>query len=303
MNQDTTYLTERLRDAYEIEMSETTHSRQISAISAALKEQPTRVPAGAPLGASLRRRFAAVLAAATIFTPVAVAVAAEGTIPGDVLYPVKQVTEEVRSVFDPTIAARHRVEEANEMHQMGFPLVEVQRVLIDADNAITEAGEPVELRMRLIALMSGMGMDDIADGMSETRRTEAPPVPGGTHETPGANDDESQGTTPGHQEPSADRVSPGSQYQDMTSGDMSGQDEMTGDTTTPTGDMSGQDEMTGDTNHDTTTPTGDIGSLNHGSTPPTTNGDASGSWDGNEDGSGTGHDGGGEGDSGGSWNP
>jgi hypothetical protein len=303
MNQDNTYLADRLRGAFEIEMSETTRTRQISAISTALKDRPTQVPATLPIGASLRRRFAAVVAAVTILTPVAAAVAAESSIPGDVLYPIKQVSEDVRSVFDPSIQARHRLDEASEMHQTGFPLVEVQRVLTDADNAIAEAGEPAELRIRLTAMMSAIGIDAMGDARTETRRDAVPlvpltpPVSPRTQGTPGADQGEIHGTTPDHRDPSASRMPPGSRYQDMMAdGDASDQDKATSDTshdnTTVTGDTSDHDTMTGNT-----------GTSNHESTPPKTAGDSSGSRDGNEDSSGTGHDGRNDGDAHGSWSP
>ncbi|MCL1587190.1 MAG: hypothetical protein M3092_02145 [Actinomycetia bacterium] len=312
MNRNNTDLTERLRSAYEIEMSDATRSSQISAISAALKDAPEHAPAAPSIASAWRRRYAAVLAAATIFTPAAAAVAAEGTIPGDVLYPLKQVTEDVRSVFDPTLAARHRVEEANEMHQMGFPLSEIERIITDADSAIIEAGEPPELRSRLIELMSAMGMDHMEEDMMGAGRKGTPPESSTPDGMSGANSDQMFSTSPGHRDPSIGRIDSGSRYQDMMTDDAGDRRSMTDsagyEDDMMMGDMSGRDEMTGDTsgentNHDDGTASNDSQVSDHESSPPTTTWDSGGSWDSGQDDTDSSHDGGGERGSDGSWSP
>ncbi|MCL1601065.1 MAG: hypothetical protein M3112_05970 [Actinomycetia bacterium] len=161
-------LSERLGAAFEIEMTDEVRTRQLSAISGALLERPSEVLSSPSLLTHWRRRLAALVAATAIFAPAAVAVAAEGTLPGDVLYPVKQITEEVRSVVDPMIIATHRIDEADRMHEMGFPLDKLEIVLIKADNAVMKVGDPEMLRSRLADVRERMGMDHAVEEMSES---------------------------------------------------------------------------------------------------------------------------------------
>ncbi len=153
-------LTARLQGAYRIEMTDDTRHRQLSTISAALKTPPVATSGVAvPVSLRLRRRLAALVAVATVLSPAAVAVAAETSVPGDALYPVKQITEDLRSVVDPTVAARHRLDEADAMHDRGFSDTDVERVLREADTAIVDAGDPPDLRSRWMEARDRMGMD------------------------------------------------------------------------------------------------------------------------------------------------
>ncbi len=90
-----------------VEVDAETMDRQLATIGDALAEPP---PAPPQQRRSWRYRLAPVAAALTLFAPAA-AVAAESSIPGDVLYPIKQVTEHVRTWFDADIAVDHRLEE------------------------------------------------------------------------------------------------------------------------------------------------------------------------------------------------
>jgi hypothetical protein len=63
-----------------------------------------------------RRRLVAMLLVATLgLLPVGMAVAAESSLPGDPLYPIKRATEAVRSLVDSDITAEHRVAELEEL--------------------------------------------------------------------------------------------------------------------------------------------------------------------------------------------
>ena len=164
MKHDHDQLGDRLRAAYRIEMSDQTRQRQLAAISSALKEAPAITHAATPAAARWRTRLAALVAAATVFTPAAVAVAAESSLPGDPLYPVKQVTEDLRAVIDPTIVARHRLDEAERMHDRDRPVTDIVVILDEADRAITDAGDPPDLRDRWMDMTDRMGHDsDTAD--------------------------------------------------------------------------------------------------------------------------------------------
>jgi hypothetical protein len=72
-------------------------------------DEALRLPVESP---SRWRRWLAGLTSALLVSAPAAAVAAEGSMPGDLLYPVKLATEWVLSPFDDAIEARHRVEEA-----------------------------------------------------------------------------------------------------------------------------------------------------------------------------------------------
>lgn len=183
MTMDDRQLTERLESAYRIELTDDIRHRQLSAISSALEAPPVVVDAAPPASMRLRRRFAAIVAAITVLSPAAVAVAAEGSLPGDTLYPVKQVTEDLRSMVDPTIAARHRLEEADRMHEAGFPPAIVRDVLSEADDAITVAGDPPDLRIRWMDARDRMDVSHGTDGIAGTPPDEGgqitPPAQGG----------------------------------------------------------------------------------------------------------------------------
>jgi len=240
MTHDELHLSERLQAAFEVEMSDETRKRHLSVISAALKEQPSRVPTVHPLAAHWRRRFAALVAAATIFTPAAVAVAAEGALPGDTLYSVKQMTEDLRSVIDPTIAARHRIDEADRMHEAGFPIDQLETVLTEADRAITNVGDPDDLRARFVEVRDNINMDymtasDRRDESVSTHTNDTTDMPAGDDRV----DDRDAGTIDEMPESPAQMDHSGSldsQDQDMMSNGGMG----------PDGDMDARDRATSD---------------------------------------------------------
>lgn len=290
MNQDDLHLSERLQAAFEVEMSDETRKRHLSVISAALKEQPSRVPTVHPLAAHWRRRFAAFVAAATIFSPAAVAVAAEGALPGDTLYPVKQMTEDLRSVIDPTIAARHRIDEADRMHEVGFPIDQLETVLTKADRAITDVGDPDDLRARFVEVRDNMNMDymtasDRRDESVSTHTSDVTDMPEGDDRV----DDRDAGMI--------DEMPEGATQMDHSgSRDSQDQDTMSNGDMGPDGDMDARDRATSDEDameSDTSTTT--VGATTSttiaGATSPTTTmwGSGSESWA-NHDNGDTGYD-------------
>jgi hypothetical protein len=107
-------------------------------------------PALPTLPGRARRRVATLLAGAAILVlPAAAAVAAEGSVPGDILFPVKQASEWVRSLVDSTVAADHRVDELETLldRQASFEVISDQ--LRDAEAAVADvsAGDPVRDRL------------------------------------------------------------------------------------------------------------------------------------------------------------
>lgn len=86
--------------------------------------------------ARTRRRFSVVaVTAALLALPAGVALAAENALPGEALYPVKRVTETVRSWVDDDIVAEHRVDELEELLAAGAPN---DRITDQVDRASTE---------------------------------------------------------------------------------------------------------------------------------------------------------------------
>lgn len=120
-----------------IEMTPTTAQRHLGTITQALAEPaPSVAPRRRP-----RRLLAAGLAAATLLLIPAAAIAAEGTVPGDLLYPVKRTTEWAWSLVDPGIRIQHRVAELEVVIDRRAPVTEVTERLADADAAVRQ-GRP-----------------------------------------------------------------------------------------------------------------------------------------------------------------
>ncbi|GEM_PF-3039290 len=138
-------LAERLRRAYRVEMDPDTAARHLSVVSARLGT----AQASRPGGGRFRRRVAALAAALAVTLPGGLALAAEGTVPGDVLYPVKLATERVRSIFDAAVTAEHRLEEVETMLERDVPLDRVVGHLDVARDAVDDMAEGEELQDRL----------------------------------------------------------------------------------------------------------------------------------------------------------
>ena len=94
----------------QIDVEPATRGRHVAAIEDAVAHRPRQQPR--------RRWLLGVVTAGLIAGPVA-AVAAEGSVPGDFLYPIKLTIEPIRELFDTDVVASHRITELD--------------VLIDAD--------------------------------------------------------------------------------------------------------------------------------------------------------------------------
>jgi len=137
---------DRLSSAYRMQVDSETKERHVAAVSAAIRTAP---PASVPAGFGLRRRIAAAVAAIFIVAPAGMALAAEDAVPGDILYPVKELTERVRSYVDSDVEATHRVEEVERLVFHGAPSNAVERAVERAEAATVLLPDSGELRLRL----------------------------------------------------------------------------------------------------------------------------------------------------------
>ncbi len=136
----------RLSSAYRIEVDSETRERHLAEVGAAVRAAP---PAPVPTAFGLRRRVAAAVAAIFIVAPAGMALAAEDAVPGDFLYPVKEITERVRSYVDRDIEATHRVEEVERLVFLRAPSHAVSRAVERAEAATLQLAESADLRLRL----------------------------------------------------------------------------------------------------------------------------------------------------------
>ncbi len=139
-------LVDRLSAAYTIEVDPETRERHLAEMGVVIQTAPS-LPVRPGFG--IRRRVAAVLAAIFVVAPAGVALAAESAVPGDFLYPVKEITERVRSYVDHDIEATHRVEEVERLVFRRAPGHAVARAVERAESATRQLEESGDLRLRL----------------------------------------------------------------------------------------------------------------------------------------------------------
>ena len=147
-------LSQRIRTASEsLQMSDSSQARHLEAISAALSSVDTTstdadVVALSTASPSRRRRIVASVVAAAVIAPTGLAAASEDSVPGDALYPVKQISERVLVIFDSDVIAQHRIEEIEALEAAGRFDAELYD---DARTALAELGEDHPLWQRLAA--------------------------------------------------------------------------------------------------------------------------------------------------------
>jgi hypothetical protein len=100
------------------------------------------------------------------------AFASEGAVPGDLLYPIKRITERVLLIVDPNIATEHRIEEVEAVIDRAAPFEEISDRLGDADASVRDTDVPADLLARLDVVR-----DRVAAEYDRTR------------DAPGANDE------------------------------------------------------------------------------------------------------------------
>lgn len=146
-------LTETLEGLTRFRISEEARATHIDAISEAIIAAPLGAAAGRTSWLTpLRRRITGLLVATMTLGPAGVAFAAQGSLPGDSLYPAKRVAEHVQAVFDPSLPARHRLDEASELLARGAGSAEVAQALQEAVGAVAIAPDDGSLSAALEAL-------------------------------------------------------------------------------------------------------------------------------------------------------
>lgn len=126
-----------------LEIDDATRDRQLTAIRRELATHRRRLP---------RRRLVIALVTALMVLQVGVVWAAESALPGDPLYGIKTAYEAPRSLFDPDIRLRHRLEEAERLAESA-PTGQVRtrsvQELLDAASDLTTPESDADLRRRL----------------------------------------------------------------------------------------------------------------------------------------------------------
>lgn len=156
-------LGDRLRDATWTPISDEGRSAHLDAIESAV-DAGRRTP---PPRAQVRRRLAVAIVAASLFVlPTGMAFAAESSVPGDALFPVKKLTETVRSWVDSDVVARHRVDELAELLSRDAPQAEIidqlDRAKVEVDQlATSHALRPVLADLAALVSDRPSGDDDV----------------------------------------------------------------------------------------------------------------------------------------------
>lgn len=131
-------------EALRIDVEPDVEERHMAAMRRELREAPV-APMPVRGARRTRRRLVVTLAAAfALLLPVA-ALAAEDAVPGDVLYPVKQSTEWMRSLVDPGVGQQHRVRELEIVIDRGAP-IEVVTDRFDASVVVVDEANPELVR-------------------------------------------------------------------------------------------------------------------------------------------------------------
>ena len=94
---------------------------------------------GAPIVRARRRplrAFATAVAVAVVVLIPTAAIASDGAVPGDVLYPVKRAIEWPWSLVDGDVGPRHRIEELETVIERNEPLEVIEARLSAADEAV-----------------------------------------------------------------------------------------------------------------------------------------------------------------------
>ncbi len=150
-----------------------TRDRHLAEVVSAIRSAPHR-RSGFRL--SWRRWVASAAAAGALLTPAA-AIAADGALPGDALYPIKRLLEPVVRLVDRDVIAEHRVEELEVLIARDGSSDIVTDLLIDARAAVGAVDVP-ELRDRLAAIEEVIDQrtTDRIPASTDRPRVDTPPV-------------------------------------------------------------------------------------------------------------------------------
>lgn len=173
-------------DGVRLTVPDEVRERHLTVITSALRGSRPRRPR--------RFRMLALAAALVLALPV-IALAAEDSVPGDFLYPVKRVFEPVVALFDADVMADHRVSEAEALLERRADTQVIRDHVIRAREAVAD-DHPVqarrldriehELEARIVdqqgpsdAQTSEPDRSDGAPGDRTDDRSSGPAVPGG----------------------------------------------------------------------------------------------------------------------------
>jgi hypothetical protein len=148
-------------EVFEIEIAPEVRQRHLREISAKIASAPRR-----------RRRLALVLVGAILLVPLA-AVAAEDSLPGELLYPVKRILEPVRVLFDEGVVADHRVDELEILVARRTPRPDIERPVREAEEAVATRERP-DLRQRLEVLIERIEREPEVEPAPTTTATTQP---------------------------------------------------------------------------------------------------------------------------------
>ncbi|NNC91634.1 MAG: carboxypeptidase regulatory-like domain-containing protein [Acidimicrobiia bacterium] len=150
-------LSERLRRATWRPVGDEARSRPLATIASAVAAGQQTVPK--PVRRARRRLSAALVTASLIVLPTGIALAAEGSIPGDILYPVKKVTEKIRALVDEDVVAEHRVEELEKLVAADAPAEVIADQIDRATVEINRLEADQQLEERLEEATTGVAAD------------------------------------------------------------------------------------------------------------------------------------------------
>jgi hypothetical protein len=146
-----------LKDTLWHPVTDVRKAAQRAALSAAVRDAAGR---SGPVIRARRRLSVVAVAAALLALPAGVALAAESALPGDPLYPVKQMTETVRSWVDDDIVAEHRVDELEALLAVDAP---ADRITDQVERAIEEVAQ-LDAGHRLRDRLSAVAGDRLQQG-------------------------------------------------------------------------------------------------------------------------------------------
>ena len=192
-------------DQLRIEVSDDTRALHMSAVEGEIRSWP-----GHSEG---RRAWSRRVAAAAVILAVllpAAAIASEGSVPGDFLYPIKQAVEPIRMILDPQVEARHRIEELEVLVDMPAEDETIDRQVDRARDALAETEAP-DLQRRLDRIVDlrldrpnggAPPADPLPNGSADTRDSTTTTQRGSSDEA----DPSSDTTAPAPDEPTSTTV-------------------------------------------------------------------------------------------------
>lgn len=163
---------DQVRSATRHEPADEVQRAHLRALHAAVSVRPAAAAAGSTweaVGSTWQRRVAVGATAGLLLVPGA-AIAAEGTTPGHPLYPLKRATEPLRSLVDPDVVARHRLEELVALLDDEAAIDRLEQALREARSAVADDSD---LAARLAELEARLAPDDDASDR-DADTTEAP---------------------------------------------------------------------------------------------------------------------------------